>query len=86
MTGTPESFAATPDLLADMLRAVRLTGAVFFNAAFSEPFGVISPKRFDSGFPMAQLRHISVLHLITSGGCTFEAASGLRREWLATCC
>ena len=80
MTGTPESFAATPDLLTDMLRAVRLTGSVFFNATFSEPFGVISPKRFDAGLPMAHLRHISVFHLITSGGCTFEAASGDRRD------
>jgi AraC-like DNA-binding protein len=80
MTETPESFAAKPDLLTDMLRAVRLTGAVFFNARFSEPFGVISPRRFDAGLPMAHLRHISVFHLITSGGCTFESSSGHRRD------
>jgi AraC family transcriptional regulator, alkane utilization regulator len=83
MTGTPESFANTPDVLTDMLRAVRLTGAVFFNATFSTPFGVLSPKRFDPGLPMAHLRHISVFHLVTAGGCTFEAASGYRRDVVA---
>ncbi|UYN92993.1 MAG: AraC family transcriptional regulator [Enhydrobacter sp.] len=79
MTGTPDSFADTPDVLAEMLRAVRLTGAVFFNATFSAPFGVLSPRRFDPGLPMAHLRHISVFHMVVSGGCTFEAASGRRR-------
>jgi AraC family transcriptional regulator, alkane utilization regulator len=80
MTETPDSFADTPDVLADMLRAVRLTGAVFFNASFSAPFGVLSPKRFDPGLPMAHLRHTSVFHLVVAGGCTFEAANGTRRE------
>lgn len=80
MTETPKSYAETPDVLADMLRTVRLTGAVFFNAAFSAPFGVISPKRYDAGLPMAHLRHISVFHLVTAGGCTFETANGDRRD------
>jgi AraC family transcriptional regulator, alkane utilization regulator len=42
MTATPPSFAKTPptDVLADMLRAVRLTGACFLKASFTEPFGV----------------------------------------------
>lgn len=86
MIGTPPSFAATPersrgdgDVLAEMLRAVRLTGSVFLNARFSSPFGVVSPKRYDAGTPMAHLRHVSVFHLIASGGCTIEIATGERR-------
>jgi AraC-like DNA-binding protein/mannose-6-phosphate isomerase-like protein (cupin superfamily) len=91
MTETPTSFAKAPfqgssapspgaDVLSDVLRAVRLTGAVFLSARFTAPFGILSPKRFDPGLPMAHLRHISVFHLIASGGCTIELASGQRRK------
>lgn len=83
MTKTPPSFAETPenlrasrDLLADMLRAVRLTGSVFLNARFTAPFGVISPKRFDQRMPMARMTHISIFHLIASGRCMIEIATG----------
>jgi AraC-like DNA-binding protein len=41
---------------------------------------VIAPKYYDEQTPMAHLRHISILHLIVSGGCTFETATGERRE------
>ena len=86
MIGTPPSFAATPqtargahDVLAETLRAVRLTGSVFLNARFTAPFGIISPKRFDESSPMARLRHISIFHLIATGACTIELATGERR-------
>jgi AraC family transcriptional regulator, alkane utilization regulator len=89
MTGTPPSFAGTPDrtpapagpdVLSEMLRAVRLTGSVFFGGNFTAPFGVISPKQWDETTPLAQLRHISVFHLITAGRCTIELTGGARRE------
>ncbi|MEW6453504.1 MAG: AraC family transcriptional regulator [Pseudomonadota bacterium] len=86
MTETPPSFAGTPgtpaggyDVLSEMLRAVRLTGSVFLNANFTTPFGVISPKRYDAGTPMAHLQHVSVFHLIAAGACTIEIATGERR-------
>ena len=86
MIETPPSFAATPenargahDLLAEMLRAVRLTGSVFLNARFTAPFGVISPKRFDERMPMARMTHISIFHLIASGRCKIEIATGERK-------
>ncbi len=86
MIGTPSSFAGTPeaargnhDVLAEMLRAVRLTGSVFLDACFTTPFGVVSPKRYDEGSPMAHLRHVSVFHLIAAGDCTIEIATGERR-------
>jgi AraC-like DNA-binding protein len=67
------------DVLAETLRAIRLTGSVFLNARFSKPFGVISPDQFDAGTPLAHLRHVSVFHLIASGSCTIEIESGERR-------
>jgi AraC family transcriptional regulator, alkane utilization regulator len=86
MLGTPRAFAGTPetpggeyDVLAEMLRAVRLTGSVFLNARFSAPFGVVSPKQYDERTPLAHLRHVSVFHLIAAGGCTIEIATGERR-------
>jgi AraC-like DNA-binding protein len=86
MTETPPSFADRPpagDVLADMLRAVRLTGAVFLKASFTEPFGVLSPQRYDPTIPMAHLRHVSVFHYVATGGCHIETASGQRRELVA---
>jgi AraC-like DNA-binding protein len=86
MTGTPPSFAGTPkaapadhDVLTEMLRAVRLNGSVFLNACFSEPFGILSPKRYDEAAALAHLRHISIFHLIAEGTCTVELKSGERR-------
>lgn len=86
MSRAPHSFAGTPgtrpgsyDVLAETLRAVRLTGSVFLNARFTEPFGVVSPKQYDAGTPLAHLRHVSMFHLIAAGGCTIEIATGERR-------
>jgi AraC-like DNA-binding protein len=84
MIETPPSFAAAPDsnhdVLAEALRAVRLTGSVFLDACFTAPFGIISPKRFDANSPMAHLRHVSVFHLIAAGKCSVELATGERRD------
>lgn len=86
MHGTAASFAAGAkapqdgyDVLAEMLRAVRLTGSVFLNASFTAPFGVVSPKHYDAGTPLAHLRHVSVFHLIAAGGCMVETATRERR-------
>ena len=89
MTETPSSFAEAPDrapappdadMLSEILRAVRLTGAVFLSARLSAPFGLVSPKRYDARMPMAHLRHISVFHLIVQGDCTIETAKGAQRQ------
>src|SRR5579885_1132260 len=86
MIGTPLSFAETPksaaayDVLAEMLRSLRLTGSVFLNASFSAPFGVLSPKQYDENTPLAHLRHISIFHLVAAGECTIEAATGERKK------
>src|SRR5262249_57986646 len=69
-----------PDTRSEMLRTVRLTGAVFLNARLSAPFGIASPRRYDPGMPMAHLRHISVFHLIVEGDCVIETARGESRQ------
>jgi AraC-like DNA-binding protein len=86
MIETPASFAetpkaaASPDILSEMLGAVRLTGSVFLNGYFTAPFGVVTPNHYDPSLPMARLRHVSIFHLIAAGGCMVETASGVRRE------
>ena len=70
-------------MLSEMLRAVRLTGAVFLSARLTAPFGLVSPKRFDGGMPMAHLRHISVFHLVAEGECVVETASGAQHQVVA---
>src|SRR5262245_37927112 len=88
MIRTPLSFAETPDvpvmppsngseILSEMLQAVRLNGSVFMNARFTAPFGFVTPKRFDDRVPMARMRHVSIFHLIASGSCMIETASGV---------
>ena len=76
----PAARAAEPDALSEMLRAVRLTGAIFLSARLTAPFGIVSPKRYDIRMPMAHLRHISVFHLVAEGDCVIETASGARRQ------
>src|SRR4051812_36018091 len=86
MIQTPPSFADTPDrsaavdLLSEMLRAVRLTGSVFFSGSFTAPFRILSPKRYDERTPLARLKHISIFHLVARGRCTFQTASGKRHD------
>ncbi len=88
MIGTPLAFAEAPpqpapsptlDVLSDVLRAVRLTGAVFMRSRLTAPYALTVPKRYDASMPMARLRHISVFHLIVSGECMIETASGQRQ-------
>src|SRR3981189_1676822 len=69
-----------PDALSEMLRSVRLAGAVFLSARLTAPFGIVSPKRYAAGMPMAHLRCISVFHLVAEGDCVIETASGARRQ------
>ena len=63
MIETPPSFAIAPDkghdVLAESLRAVRLTGSVFLDACFTAPFGIISPKRFGLMMPNGAVKQAS---------------------------
>lgn len=58
------------DALSDVLRLVRLTGAVFLDAEFSAPWCVSAPsgvKVCTQHMPQAQ--HVATYHLVTAGSC-----------------
>ena len=78
MTGTPPLVAETldNDLLSQLLSSVRLTGSVFLDGQFRAPFGVISPARWEETPGFSRLRHASVFHLVTEGGCTMRIHTG----------
>jgi AraC-like DNA-binding protein len=76
MTATLETLADPPDLLSELLRAMRLTGGVFMDGQFTTPFGIISPARWNARHKLARLRHVSVFHLVAEGACWLETADG----------
>lgn len=76
MTAIPGMLADQPDLLSELLRTMRLTGAVFLDAQFTNPFGIISPARWNARDQMSRLRHVSVFHLVADGACRLETAAG----------
>lgn len=58
------------DALSDVLRLVRLTGAVFLDAEFSAPWCISAPsgvKVCTQRMPQAQ--HVATYHLVTAGSC-----------------
>jgi AraC-like DNA-binding protein len=68
--------AMAADPLSDLLRTVRLTGAVFFEVAAQEPWAVGSPAReriLPSILPGAD--HLIAYHVVTTGRC-FATADG----------
>jgi AraC-like DNA-binding protein len=80
MTATPGTIADQPDVLTELLRAMRLTGAVFMDGQFTTPFGIVSPARWNVQDQMARLRHVSVFHLVAEGACRLETADGATCE------
>ena len=63
------------DVLSDMLRVIRLTGAIFFSARLSAPWSLQSPS--SEGY--AQLLNLqadclTLFHTIVGGGCWFRVA------------
>lgn len=58
------------DALSDLLKTVRLTGAVFFNVAGQEPWAIGSPPR-DIVLPkiLPGADHLIAYHVVTTGRC-----------------
>jgi len=70
-------MSATADVLSDVLRAVRLTGAVFFDFELSSPWVAEAPPSSDiaaSVMPGAQ--RVIEYHLIARGGCWAQMTGG----------
>lgn len=56
------------DVLSEVLKAVRLDGAMFFNAEFSAPWCFRSPaSRTVAPYLSADTRHVIIFHLLTDG-------------------
>jgi AraC-like DNA-binding protein len=65
-----EEPAMTSDTLSDVLRAVRLTGAVFFSVDASEPWVAETPPARELGpYLMPGVEHVIEYHAVTSGVC-----------------
>jgi len=67
----------TADPLSDVLKTVRLTGAVFFEIAAQGPWAVASPPR-DLILPqiLPGADHLIAYHVVTAGRCFATAAGG----------
>ena len=58
------------DALSDLLRTVRLTGAVFFNLDVSEPWVAEAPPATACRpFVMPAAQHVIEFHVVTKGSC-----------------
>ena len=74
---TPDfTIIAAMDALSDVLRVLRLTGAVFLDAEFTAPWCVVS----EGGRPLPGVAiradHVAFFHLLTDGRCTARLAAG----------
>jgi len=65
------------DVLSDVLRAVRLTGAIFFDVEASAPWVAETPQgtRITANV-MPEAEHVIMFHVVTSGGCWAELLDG----------
>lgn len=59
------------DVLSDVLRVVRLSGAVFFSAEFSAPWALDSPNpELLASIVMPEAECVILFHILTEGECT----------------
>jgi AraC-like DNA-binding protein len=65
------------DVLSDVLRTVRLTGAIFFDVEASAPWVAATPAATKiAGSVMPDVGHIIMFHVITAGECWAELEDG----------
>jgi len=69
------------DALSDVLRLVRLTGAVFLDAEFTAPWCIGEPSGVEVCVEhMPQAQHVVIYHLVTQGGCDVALAGETPRS------
>ncbi|HEX8072102.1 MAG TPA: AraC family transcriptional regulator [Pyrinomonadaceae bacterium] len=72
------------DVLSEVLRVVRLEGAVFFNAEFSAPWCVSEPTATDIAAHLNPgARHLILYHFLTEGRAYVRLPDGRREELAA---
>ena len=65
------------DVLSDVLRGVRLTGAVFFDMEAHSPWvGTTPSASVIAGLVMPEAEHVICFHVLTAGACWAELADG----------
>ena len=63
------------DVLSDVLRSVRLTGAVFFDMEAHSPWVGVTPRaEVIAGLVMPEAEHVICFHALTAGSCWVELA------------
>ena len=69
------------DALSDVLRLVRLTGAVFLDAEFTAPWCIGEPAGVEMCVEhMPEAQHVVIYHLVTQGACEVALASETPRS------
>lgn len=69
------------DAISEVLASVKLTGAVFFNAEFSAPWGVVTPGPATLAPALAPgAEHLVVYHLVVNGHARITMPDGLGIE------
>jgi AraC-like DNA-binding protein len=67
------------DVLSEVLKVVRLQGALFYNGEFSSPWSFYSPpSRTVAAYVAPDARHVIVYHLVTEGRASARLADGER--------
>jgi AraC-like DNA-binding protein len=65
------------DVLSDVLRAIRLEGALFFTGEFHEPWSVDVPSGAELARKLREgTRQLAVVHLVLEGRCWVKLADG----------
>jgi AraC-like DNA-binding protein len=62
------------DVLSDVLRVVRLSGAVFFTADFSSPWAVESKRELLAAIVKPEVECVVLFHILIEGECLIECA------------
>ena len=77
LAGTPELAVDCVDALSDVLRIVRLTGAVFLDAEFTAPWCIGEPSGVEVCIEhMPDAQHVVIYHLVTEGRCEASVPGG----------
>lgn len=67
------------DVLSEVLKVVKLQGALFYNGEFSSPWSFYSPpSRAVAAYVAPDARHVIVYHLLTEGRASARLADGER--------
>jgi AraC-like DNA-binding protein len=81
---SPETLAGSPageimDVLSEVLKVVKLQGALFYNGEFSSPWSFCSPQSGAVAPYVAQgAKHVIVYHLVTEGRASARLLDGPR--------